>query len=207
MTSFLAGGICILVLMALTLFVVFFVRRSFDARDVEFLLTRPISRSGFVISQSIGFSILAIINGLILFAIVAAVGHKTADFQSISLWSLGITFEYIIVAQVAFFFSMVLSSPVTAGLSTLGFYLLGRMMGSLLAIAHQAYEHKIMTVLSYVMDGVSMIFPRLDLMAETSWLIYGGVQVSDWIFVVAQGLAFAAFVIMATIFDLKRREF
>jgi hypothetical protein len=52
-----------------------------------------------------------------------------------------------------------------------------------------------------------MLMPRLDLMTQTSWLIYGPGDVIDYAFIVMQALVFIALVLIASIIDLVRREF
>ncbi len=210
--SYMAGGLRIIVLLGLTLFTIFFVRRSFDARDVEFLLTRPISRASFVTSHILAFSILSILGGLFISAIVGVLSLHFGGASSVALWCFGMTFELMIVTNMAFFFAMVLTSPVTAGLATFGFYILARLMGQLLAIFHHtpipnSIETYIMTGLGQVVNVIAIIVPRLDLLAQTSWLIYGGGVVSDWMFVVFQGLAFLSLIGVATSIDLRRRQF
>lgn len=210
--AYMAGGLRIIVLLGLTLFTVFFVRRSFDARDIEFLLTRPLSRASFVVSHVIAFSLLSLLGGIFISAIVGALSLHFGGVASVALWAFGITFELMIVTNVAFFFAMVLASPVTSGLATFGFYILARLMGSLLSILHHAPNPN--DIQSYVMGGlgqvvnvIAIVIPRLDLLAQTSWLIYGGGAFSDWIFVVFQGIAFVSLIAVATLIDLRRRQF
>jgi hypothetical protein len=203
------GGIRLLVLFGLSLFVVFFVRRSFDSRDVEFLLTRPISRFSFVLSHAAAFSVLSALGGGVLIAAITALSWGgDMDWSSLMLWACGVTIEFILIANVAFFFAMVLSSPVTAGLATLGFYVLSRLMGQLLAIAnHPAENFPGESLLKGSMEVVSTIVPRLDLMAQTSWLIYGGASAENWAFLLVQGGLFWALVVGSTMVDLIRRQF
>ncbi|HNQ92111.1 MAG TPA: ABC transporter permease subunit [Alphaproteobacteria bacterium] len=208
--TYLAGGLRLLSLIGLALFVVFYVRRSYDARDIEFLLTRPVSRGQFVTAHGVAFSLLAIFTGVFLALILAGFSFQFGYKDGFPLWALGVTFEYILVVNVAFFFAMVLSSPVTAGLATLGFYVLSRMTGELLSIAQSPQIEgggQAFLALSVVMKVVSVIIPRFDLMAETSWLIYGGVDFHNWIFVIVQAVVFLALVLSATAIDLKRRQF
>ena len=54
-----SGSLRVLGILGLVIFTAFFVRRSFDAKDVEFLLSRPISRTSFILSHAVAFSILA----------------------------------------------------------------------------------------------------------------------------------------------------
>lgn len=210
--AYMAGGLRIIALLGLTLFTVFFVRRSFDSRDIEFLLTRPISRSTFVVSHIVAFSVLSACAGLFISVLVGVLAARFGTNTSVLLWCFGVTFELIIVSNVAFFFAMVLSSPVTSGMATFGFYILARLMGQLLAILHHAanpvdVQGQLMLGLGYVAGAISVVIPRFDLMAQTSWLIYGGGVVSDWIWIICQALAFLSLVGVATLIDLRRRQF
>lgn len=210
--AYMAGGLRIISIFGLSLFTIFFTRRSFDARDIEFLLTRPVSRFSFVLSFATGLLTLAIMTGLLLSVVIGGAAFHAGNLDGILVWCLGVTFEFMIMILVAFFFSMVLSTPVTAGLSTFGFYVLARMMGQLMAISHSANSIDeipglLMKVLSWSMDVVAIVIPRLDLMTQTSWLIYGGVQFSDWVFVAVQGIVFIALILLATFIDLRRRQF
>ncbi len=210
--AYMAGGLRIIALLGLALFTIFFVRRSFDARDIEFLLTRPISRLSFILSHIIALSIMTIVAGFFISIIVGALATHYGTQTSILLWCIGITFEFMIVVNIAFFFAMVLSSPVTAGMATFGFYILARLMGQLLAIMHktpnpESVHDYIFNSLGYIVGLISIVIPRLDLLTQTSWLIYGGGILSDWIFVVAQGFVFISLITVAAWIDLRRRQF
>jgi ABC-type transport system involved in multi-copper enzyme maturation permease subunit len=208
--TYIAGGVRLLSLIGLVLFVVFYTRKSFDAREVEFLLTRPISRLSFVLSHMTAFTLLSLFAAVFVAILVLIFSRSGAGPDGILLWSAGIFLEFVIVSNTAFFFSMVLSSPVSAGLSTLGFYVLARMMGGLLIIADSndlSGTFDVHKGLSYVMQLVAVFVPRLDLLVQTNWLMYGGVGLSDWLMVILQGGVFLALIATATIIDLKRRQF
>jgi len=210
--TYIAGGLRIIALLGLALFTVFFVRRSFDSRDVEFLLTRPISRISFIISHIVALSILTAVAGLFISIIVGGLSYHYGSQASVFLWCFGITFEFMIVTSIAFFFAMVLSSPVSAGMATFGFYILARLMGQLLSIIEHTpnavdIHDRVMNGLSYIVSVISIVIPRLDLLAQTSWLIYGGGVLSDWIFILAQGIVFISLIAIAAWVDLRRRQF
>jgi ABC-type transport system involved in multi-copper enzyme maturation permease subunit len=210
--AYMAGGLRIIALLGLALFTIFFVRRSFDSRDIEFLLTRPISRLSFILSHFCALSIMALFAGVFISLVISALALHYGTESSILLWCVGVTFEFMIVVNIAFFFAMVLSSPVTAGMAVFGFYILARLMGQLLAIMHKTpnpetiHDH-IFNLLGNLVGVISIITPRLDLLTQTSWLIYGGGVLSDWIFVLVQGLVFLSLVAVAAWIDLRRRQF
>lgn len=206
---YMGSGLRVLTLAGLVLFVVFFIRRSFDARDIEYLLSRPVSRISLILSNAAAFSLLAIGAGVFLTLILGGMAWRgSGEVSGVLLWSAGITGEFIIMVNVALFFAMVLSSPVTAGMAALGFYILARMMGELLGITvnppfHFAGDQTLMTV----MKVVSVAVPRLDLMAQTSWLVYGTGGLSDYFFIICQALAFLILILTASLIDLVRRQF
>jgi hypothetical protein len=166
----------------------------------------------FIFSHIIALSILSVVAGVFISIIVSALAIHYGTQSSVLLWCLGLTFEFMIVVNIAFFFAMVLSSPVTAGMATFGFYILARLMGQLLAIMHktpipETFHDHVFNSLSYVVGAISIIIPRLDLLTQTSWLIYGGGTLSDWLFVVLQGAVFLSLVAVAAWIDLRRRQF
>src|SRR5262245_40850313 len=61
---FAAGGLRLAGVTGLVLFAVFHIRRSFESKDVEFLLSRPVSRVQFLFSCAIAFILLGVIFGL-----------------------------------------------------------------------------------------------------------------------------------------------
>ncbi len=204
---FAGAGLRLAGVFGLVLFVVFFIRRSFEARDVEFLLSRPITRIQFIISYAVGFSIMALILGLAQGLCIYAPSPQTFN-QGHLLWALTLALENVIMVNVALFFAMILPGAATAAMAAAGFYVLTRMMGQILGIvdAHIA-TGSMMQGLEQVMQIISMVLPRLDLMAQTSWLIYGPETGQDFGLIIVQGAAFTVMIVMAALLDLARRQF
>lgn len=201
---FSAGSIRILNCLGLVLFVVFFIRRSFEGRDIEFLLSRPPTRLQIILSFAAGFSILAIVMGVISgLSVIALSPHLFSDGHI--LWITSLIIENIIMVNVALFFSMILTSAATGAFACFGFYVLSRMMSQLLGIIDSdkgiGYGH-----LQNIMEGVSMLMPRMDLMTQTSWLVYGAEGLS-YGFLLFQGLIYCGVLITASYIDLLRRQF
>lgn len=219
-----AGGLRILGVTGVVLFCSFYVRRSFEHKEVEFLLSRPISRMTFLLSHAVSFIIIACIAALVVSLAVAILGKP--EFYGLLAWGYSLAVEYAVMAVMALFFSMVLSSAAGSALAALGFYVLCRLIGTLLGIAHAAPDSKIFLILNKVMELISILVPRLDLMGQTSWLVYGydgagGVVLTaerEAIasafahmgmagFIGLQGLFFISLVLAATAFDFTRRQF
>lgn len=202
---FAGAGLRLAGVLGLVLFVVFFVRRSFESRDVEFLLSRPIGRITFLFSYAAAFSLIAIALGAATGLALWAINPNKMN-EGLLLWTFSIMAENVIMVNTAFFFSMVLTSSATAAMVASAFYVLARLMGQLLGIIDASLnEH--LKVLDIIMQGISIVMPRLDLMGQTSWLIYGPDASVNMMFVMAQGLIFSFLVLMASLVDLMRRQF
>lgn len=203
---FIAGSLRLASVLGLTLFVIFFVRKSFDSKDIEFLLSRPIGRIQFVLSYSIAFNIIAVCLGLAGIAVIYAMSFGL-EKQGHLIWSLSYLVECIILVNTAFFFALYMSSAANAAMATVAFYILGRMMGQILGIIDSDFIETSVPV-SMAMTLVSILVPRLDLMAQNSWLIYGIENpLSSVFFVIAQCLVFYFLVINAILLDFIRRQF
>lgn len=201
---FASGGLRFVGLLGLVLFVVFFIRRAFDSKDVDYILSRPISRSQFIFSHSLAFMTLAALIAGIVTGVVF-VASPNVDQAGLSLWGTSVFAEYAIMACAALFFSMILSSATTSFMACFGFYLLCRMMGQILGIIDAGLSRE--QDLINIMQVISILMPRLDLMGQTSWLIYGVQGAVGYGFVWAQMAAYVLVLNAAAQFDLMRRQF
>lgn len=220
-----AGGLRFLGILGIVLFCCFYMRRSFETKEVEFLLSRPISRLSFLLSHAAAFMILAVLAAGLVTGAVFFMGKP--DIGGLLSWGLSIGIEAMIMAVTALFFSAVLSSAAGSALATLGFYVLARLIGTLIGIASVAPENIVFVFLNKLMDMISVVIPRLDMMGQTSWLVYG-VEGSGSIgylgratayaqglievlgingFIAVQGIVFVALLLAAAAFDFLRREF
>lgn len=220
-----AGGLRFLGVIGLVLFSCFYIRRAFETKEVEFLLSRPISRATFLLSHAFAFMLLAVFVSLVMAACVSVLGKP--DMGGLATWAVSICMENMIMVVAALFFSMVLSSAAGSALATLGLYVLARLIGTLIGIASVPALTWVFKVLNRVMDVISIVVPRLDMMGQTSWLVYGvkgsgGIGFLEYTgsyahmmishigilgFIVLQGGLFIALLLAAAAFDFARREF
>lgn len=203
---FSATGLRLAGMMGLILFAVFYVRRAFETKDIDYLLSRPISRPCFIVSHAVAFSLLAA--GVALFAEIALLilSPHSIIIEGHILWMVSLMVEFIIMINAALFFSMVLTSAASAAMATAGLYILARMMGQILGIIDERISEGGIGWLSSVMEGISLIVPRLDLMAQTTWLVYGAGG-DSLVLIGAQGVAYTALLVVAATIDLRRRQF
>lgn len=224
-TVFGAGGLRFLGITGVVLFVCFYMRRAFDSKEVEFMLSRPISRLSYLFSHAFAFIVLSTVIAVAITLVLMLTGKPNP--QGLLFWGISVIGEYAVIAVGALFFSIVLSSAAGSALATLGLYALSRMIGILLGITHQPPENIVFAVLNNVVELVSVVIPRLDLMGQTSWLVYGvegagglalrtgsgqvAVFMSEMLgvggFVAVQSVIFIALLLLASAFDFMRREF
>ena len=224
-TVFGSGALRFLGVMGVVLFTSFHMRRSFESKEVEFLLSRPISRISFVLSHALAFVILACIIAVCMTVAQSFLGD--IDLMNLVSWGYSIALELSIIAVTALFFGMVLNSAAGAALASLGVYVLGRMTGTLLGIVNVPPEGLLDQILSYVMEILSIFLPRLDMMGQSGWLIYGldadkvihytrdaemySHKMIDVLgvlgFVSLQSMLFIALILCATLHDFTKKQF
>ena len=199
----------------LILFTVFFIRRSDEARDVEFLLTRPVSRVSFVLSYGAGLTLLALLLGAISGLVLMLAAGKGEAHSGLFLWTLSIMGENMIMVNAALFFALSIGSAAGAAISVFGFYVLARMSGSILAIIDSGPQGLVFQAMEGGMQVISAVMPRLDLMGQSAWLVYGEaggeslpLEVGGALaFIGLQAFAFSALALLAAMLDLSRRQF
>ncbi len=202
---FIAGSLRFIAVLGLVLFVVFHLRRSFETKDVEYLLSRPVGRTAFILSHAAAFFVLAVVMACAVTGIVLIM-TPPAYYPTAFLWGASVAAELVIMVSAALFFAMVLTSAASGVLATLGLYTLARLMGELLGTIEHDLSSRLMQILGVVMQAVSLIVPRLDLMAQTSWIVYGQADISLG-FIALQAVIYSAFILAAASIDLNRRQF
>lgn len=223
---FASGGFRFLGVLTAILFPAFYIRRAFENREVEFLLSRPVTRSTFVVSHLAAFIILAAGIASLCAAAVFVLGRP--DGGGFWLWSFTFFIELSVMSATALAFAMVLPSAAASALCTLGFYALARASGILLGIASLPPTGWVTAILNNTMQLISIIIPRLDMMGQTGWLVYGAPKGLSGIgflpqagtyahaliaqtglggFAALQGVLFVALLAAVTCFDLARKQF
>lgn len=205
--TFIGFGARLFGVTCLILFVVTFIRRSFEGRDIEYLLSRPIGRIRFVLTHAMAFSCLALLAAVLLGGVAVALSFSKQNVDGLLLWWGSIALEFIIMANVAMFFAFVMSSATACMMIVFTFYLLSRLIGEILGILANGTETGIMSLLAKIMEVISIFIPRLDMMGQTKWLIYGFPENIAFGFVAAQAVVFIAVVVAAAAVDMNRRQF
>lgn len=205
-TTVAAFGFRLFGVTALVFFTVSYIRRSFESRDIDYLLSRPIGRVRFVLTHAAGFSFLALITAVLLGGTTVALESINLH-QGILLWWVSIAAEFVIMANVAMFFSFVIGSTTACMAAAFSFYLLSRLMGEILGILQKGADGPILMLLSKLMELISIFIPRFDLLGQTKWILYGIPPEISVGFILAHAGIFLSLIVGATVIDLHRRQF
>jgi hypothetical protein len=204
--TFAAFGVRLFGVVALVMFVVTYIRRSFENREVEYLLSRPIGRIRFILTHAAGFTFLSLLAALVLGGAVVILQFFNIHAGAV-MWWISLAVEFSIMANVAMFFAFVLTSQTICLIVVFAFYLLSRLMGEILGILQKGGQTGAMNILGKIMEMISVFIPRLDLMGQGKWLLYGAPEAISVPFLLAQGCVFLAMIVGASVLDMHRRQF
>ncbi len=207
---YIAGMSRIILHVGLIVFVCFHVRRMFESREIEVFLSRPISRTAFVISYWLGFCALGFL--LVVPVILALMALLPVDAVGGTVWSISVLMEAFIVIAFALFASLILKSAVSSVLLCFGFYIAARMMGFFLYIVEGVGVTDTTTIgkiAEKLLVVVSMIMPRLDQYGLSEWLIYGIKAEQHGVIglVLVQSLIILPLLLACAVYDFKRKQF
>ncbi len=205
--TFAAGSARLILMIGLIVFVCFHIRNAFDTKEIDVILSRPISRGNLVIAYWLGFALVALLLVIPVVGILALIGHF-GQWGGFIGWAASLLLESGLVVALALFSAFTLRSATASVLACMGFYVLSRMMTFFVMTAESGMVHgKEYVLLKYALEAISTIVPRLDLFTKSEWLIYGFNASQDWIVFIAQAAIFIPLLLLASIADFKRKQF
>lgn len=197
----------VMAVLGLVVFICFFMRRSFDSREIDYLLATPLTRNKLLLSFAAAFMLLAVLLTALIGGVMGFLIPKLSDGWI--FWTASVLVELTVTAMMALFFSSVLRSATIATLCSFGYYTLSRMMGLLIGILETKLSKSdpLIFVSNYVIKVISVVTPRFDLMAQSAWLVYGRAAGLDvWVLPV-QFAVFSFLFFTCAAFDLRRVQF
>ncbi len=206
MTLTIAASVSRAILMVgMIVFVCFQVRSHFDTKELDVLLTRPVTRESVVCAYMIGFGCVATLACVPAIMLLACMGPLSKE--GFALWAMSLVAEGWVVVAMALFASMVLRSAVLSVLATLGMYVLARMMVLFLMSSEHVVGGVGVWVGAKALQVVSVVMPRLDLFAKSRWLVYGVDAPDAWALVCVQWVICVGALLLATMIDFRKKQF
>ena len=189
------------------LFICFHIHRSFETRETLYIMSKNISRYEFITAYWLGFNFITL---LLLIPVFILMLFLKANTFGLIEWSISLWLELLIISTFAIISSLILKSAVSSVLGTSGFYLMSRLMGFFSANIAFSYENrfdKIFTNTSYfLMRILSILFPRLDLFAQTKLLVYGS-ENSIFTTIIIQSVIYILIMLCIAFYDFRKKEF
>lgn len=197
----------LLVVFATVVFVALQVRRLADSGELHLLLATPISRTRFVVQAWAGFAALAVAFAVAAGLIAGLAGWPPAEPAGLTVWTATLALEAVVMAAFALFVTLGLRGLVAGLIVCFGFYALTRMLGVLLAVARSEYapEAARSTWIGGVVDALGYVLPRLDLLAESRWLVYGIEAPGTVGLAAVQAAVYTGVLVAAAVFDARGR--
>lgn len=206
--TFSAASVRVILMVGLIVFICFHVRHAFDQKEIDLLVSRPLSRFRVILSYAIGFAYVAFLLVLATATVISFL--PLASQEGFLQWAVSLLLESWLVVAAALFASFTLRSGVSAVLATMGLYVLGRMMGFFLLTSESNLlfrEVWLNNLLEWTLKGVSVVMPRLDMFSQSEWLVYGVLRVEDVQLAALQAAVYVPLLIVAATVDFLRREF
>ena len=206
--SFAGAAVRVIFVLGILLFVCFHVRCTYESREIDMMLSRPVSRAGFVLAYYGGFAGLSLL--LVPLAALALSVAGRAPLDGLLLWVWSLALEGLIVVAIGLFFALLMSSATAAAMAAIGFYIFGRLVGSVLGVLTGAWlnvETPFARATGFIFKLVSTVMPRLDLFGQSSWLVYGASgNLLDWA-ATLQTLIYVPLLLAMAIHDFERKQF
>ncbi len=205
--AFMAGSSRAILSIGMILFVCLNIGRAFENKEVEFIISKAISREKFVLGYLIGFFLSAFLILAPLVMVIFTISKSNP--LGLAIWSTTLLAEVLIVISFSLLSSLILKNPLSAIMASFGFYAISRLMGIfVMAInlpedINAAKNH----ILAVILKILSAVFPRLDLFAQSSWLNYGINDFSSLKIIFFQATIYVPLMIFMAFHDFKKKQF
>ena len=191
------------IIIGISLFVCFHIRRLFDTKEMELLLSRPISRTKLIFVHWLSFVIVALIIMLLILSFMIPMNYfllGVLNLYTTLYWSASLIAETIIVISYSMVISLILKSTVSSVLSCFAFYLASRMAGVFVAFL-QSNPNK--DIFEHIINIISIILPRLDIFSQTQWLVYSLPEYSTWL---VQTIIYVPILLVVCVIDFNKKQ-
>lgn len=179
------------------------VLREINDKGLELMLSLPLGRSAQYAGRFFGFAACGILIAL-FFALPLLLWAPPA---AVALWTVSLAVEATLMAAATLFFAMSLGQLLPAIAASAGFYLLARAMASIQAIATGPHRDQSLPdhFARWAVDAVALLFPRLDSVTRTEWLLYGAPAPGAYAVAIGGLVLYVVLLIAAGLFDFHRR--
>jgi ABC-type transport system involved in multi-copper enzyme maturation permease subunit len=208
------AGLAIVVFLGIAL-----LTKDIHQRTVCMILSRPISRTDYVLGKYCGLAITVLLSvvmiaGLTFFTswlgTMLIPEMKPPRNFSWGVLGLSVLFQYLsllLLMAVAFFFACLTTSEYLSMLFTMGVYVIGNTLETIIAVVKEGQFVQVGPVYQAMLEVVSWVFPNLSAFDLKVYLSYGlPVPWAQAGWTAAYGICYIGLLAMATLWIFKRKE-
>lgn len=208
-SSYIASSSRFAINLGIIFFIITHISKLFINKEIEFILSKPISRKKFICAYTSGIFILSFFLCLLPLPFLLAFGVNKIGLL---YWFATMVLEATITGIFAMLLATFCRTQVIALLSGIMFYVGARMMGLFYMSARFDYEYTGLSSLykwlpQKIMYVTSVVLPRFDLFSQTNWLIYGNEFIKHTNFIFIQSLLYIIILHFAAFYDIENKEF
>lgn len=206
-SAYIAGSSRAILAIGMILFVCLNTNRAFENKEVEFIISKSVSREKFILSYLLGFFLTAL---LIFIPLGTAIFFVTkADKLGLLVWLSTLLSESLILISFSLLSSLILKNSFSAIMSSFAFYIISRLMGIFVLSINLPQDLSQIKgqFFSSFLKILSAVFPRLDLFGQSEWLSYGISNFSNLKVILWQSLIYIPLMIFMAFHDFKKKQF
>lgn len=205
--TFFAGTERVFLIIGMAIFVCLNIARLFDNKEVDFFLSKSISRESFVFALLSGYVVIA--SMLCLATILFLIIFLGVDTIRALSWALSLFLEILLVCAFALLCSLILESSLLAIFSTIGFYLLSRLMSLFTMSVDLPWQANVNSqpLAENILKILSIAFPRIDMFTQSIWLTGRTINPQEISIILIQTLVFMAIMTFMSFHDIAKKEF
>ncbi|MBU6338517.1 MAG: hypothetical protein KGQ36_00875 [Rickettsiales bacterium] len=209
-TAYISGLSRAVLVIGTILFVCLTMTRAFENKEVEFIISKSISREQFILSYLISFFVAILM--IFIPLIIAIIFVTKSDMFGLLIWSSSLLSELMIMICFSLLASLILKNSFSSIIASIGFYLISRLMGMFVMAINLPKDFSSEIAFStesfyVILKLLSAVFPRLDLFCQSEWLSYGISDDANLNIIFLQSLIYIPLMIFMAFHDFKKKQF
>jgi len=204
-TSFMSASLRFFAILIVCLVVVTTLSRELNDKSLEMVLSLAIKRSTYYFGKLLGFSFI-IFSLAIFFGVCMLIA---TPFDNTLIWTLSLFCELFLVMCFSLLCAMTIRQIPIAIVTVLGFYFLTRTIGSAILMMNASLQittSAANSMMSTVLQSISVVIPDLSHFTNSDWLIYGDANWHTLSAILLQTFIYSFLIISASLIDFYRKS-
>lgn len=201
----LAAFLRLMVIYAVSLFVIISTVREFHDHAIYLWLSLPLPRSVYFLGRLSGFILIACLSVFLISLTLLTY----VPWLNLLFWSISLSCELLIMTAVSLLFALTLHQTVQAFSAVVGFYILARSINGLQLMVQsplQMTNNFFDQLINQFVYFLAMLLPNLDRFTRSEWLLYPLPDSGILIEILIQTGIYLLLLISMSLFDLYRKN-